>query len=243
MVFSLYMVMGGKNHIDEHRWNRFQFFLKAAFSKIKNDISNVGAWINYFHEKHQEHDERLRRMEQFMHLPYEIQRIDSKLLDIENRSMHPIKQLEQMHIRLENLERERPMTNEEIKQLIDNHYSVQNMAERIQKIEENMHSVSYGKPQDRQTALQQKVLKTVTRNSKEYVKNLIMSLIQKYEKIAGLQMKEMVVDEQGLCSKSSFYRLLQELENERKIGFLRNGKEKIFYSKVFENISPSLNPK
>ncbi|MBW3003227.1 hypothetical protein KY328_03710 [Candidatus Woesearchaeota archaeon] len=228
--------MGWKKHIDEHRWNRFQYFLKSAFGKIKSDIGNIGAWIKYFHDKNQEHDERLRRLEQFTHLPYEIQRIDSKLIDLEHKSRYPTNELQNLHVRIEDLERNRPMTNDEIRQLIDGHYSIQSMAERIRNVEEKMNSISYGKPVQSHTALQQKVLKTVTRNSKEYVKNLIMSLIQKYEKIAGLQMKDMVVDEQGLCSKSSFYRLLQELEFEGKIGFLRNGKEKVFYSKVFENV-------
>lgn len=225
-----------KKHIDVHRWNRFQYFLKSAFMKIKNDITNVGEWIKFFHEKHQEHDERLKRLEQFAHIPYEIQRIDSKLIDLEHKSRYPVNELQRINMRLEGLEQQRPMTNDEIRQMIDGHYSLQHMAERIRNIEEKMNHVSYGKSQNKQTALQQKVLKTVTRNSKEYVKNVILSLIQKYENIAGLQMKEMVVDEQGLCSKSSFYRLLQELESEGKTGFLRNGKEKIFFSKVFEKV-------
>ncbi|MEA3429669.1 MAG: hypothetical protein U9R08_00175 [Nanoarchaeota archaeon] len=230
-------------HIDVHRWNRFQNFLKSAFIKIKNDITNVGEWIQYFHSQHKEHDERLRRLEQFAHLPYEIQRIDSKILDLEHKSHYPHNELQRVNMRLEGLENQRPITNDEIRQLIDGHYPLQDMAEKLKIMEEKMKGVSYGKPKIQQTALQQKVLKTVTRNSKEYVKNLIVSLIQKYEEISGLQMKEMVVDEQGLCSKSSFYRILQEVERDGKIGFLRIGKEKKYFSKQVENASLSLNPR
>jgi len=224
-------------HVDIHRWERFQYFLKSAFSKIKNDINNVGEWISYFHDKHKEHDERLKRLEQFAHLPYELQRIDSKLIDIEQKSHFPVSELQKMHFRLAQLEDKRPMSNEEIKGLIDSHYSFQNIMDRIRNIEEKLNSASYGKTEIKQNALQQKVLKTITRNSKEYVKNLISSLIHKYEHISGLQLKEMVVDEQGLCSKSSFYRILQEVESDGKVGFLREGKEKKYFSKVIENLN------
>ena len=42
----------------------------------------------------------------------------------------------------------------------------------------------------------------------------------------------MIVEEQGLCSKSSFYRLLEEIEQEPDIGVIKEGKEKHYIAKI-----------
>lgn len=78
------------------------------------------------------------------------------------------------------------------------------------------------------TNLQRKILKKVQRNSKEYVKSILLSTITRYQQINGLQLKEMIVDEQGLVAKSSLYRLLNELEEESRISVSQDGKEKIY---------------
>ena len=78
----------------------------------------------------------------------------------------------------------------------------------------------------------EKVLKKLTKNSKEYIKGLILSMIHKYSKISGQQLREIIVDEQGLCSKSSFYRLLEELEQEENLNVLVDGKSKIYLEKT-----------
>ena len=79
--------------------------------------------------------------------------------------------------------------------------------------------------------LKQKVIQKIQRNSKTHVKSFILGLIEKYEKASGLQLREMVVDEQRLCSKSSFYRLLQELEDDQKIKVIQEGKEKLYFAR------------
>ena len=72
-------------------------------------------------------------------------------------------------------------------------------------------------------------MRSLARNSKDYVKNAILGLIQKYQKITGLQLREILVEEQGLVSRSSFYRLLGELENETQgLSVIEHGKEKIY---------------
>ena len=49
------------------------------------------------------------------------------------------------------------------------------------------------------------------------------------------QLKEMVVEEQGLCSKSSFYRVLDEIELEKGITSSREGKHKIYVFKMVKD--------
>ena len=80
--------------------------------------------------------------------------------------------------------------------------------------------------------IREKIIKKITKNSKDYVKNLMLSLIRKYNQISALQLREIVVEEQGLCSKSSFYRLLEEIENEDEVDVLAQGKEKKYISKL-----------
>ena len=62
------------------------------------------------------------------------------------------------------------------------------------------------KLEQKKAIIKEKIIKRITKNSKEYVKSIIISYIKKYGKISALQLKEMVVEEQGLCSKSSLRR-------------------------------------
>ena len=77
-----------------------------------------------------------------------------------------------------------------------------------------------------------RIMRKIKRGQKDYTKSLIMSLIGKYEKISALELREMIVDEQGLCSKSSFYRLLEDLEKEEEIASVHEGKEKFYFAKT-----------
>ncbi len=87
------------------------------------------------------------------------------------------------------------------------------------------------------TFLKERILRKVARDSKEYVKNFIHSLITKYERVSALGLREMVVEDQGLCSKSSFYRILSELEKEDDIQVVQDGKGKIFVSTMVSSKS------
>ena len=60
------------------------------------------------------------------------------------------------------------------------------------------------------------------------MKSVIMSIVRKYGSVTGPQLKEMIVREQGLCSKSSFYRLLLELEEANTLSVIQRGKEKSY---------------
>jgi archaellum component FlaC len=86
------------------------------------------------------------------------------------------------------------------------------------------------------SSLKEKIFKKVTRHSKDYVKSMLISLIKKYDKISGLNLREIVVEEQGIVSKSSFYRLLTEIEEEEGIHVLHEGKEKHYFWTL--NVSP-----
>ncbi len=135
-----------------------------------------------------------------------------------------------------------PKTDEEIRSIVDKYYSFEHLFNRLEEVENRILSMERGvsrrletpqktmlvpKTESRQK-LQETIAKRISKNSKEYIKNILTSLITKYENVAGPQLKEMVVEEQKLCSKSSFYRLLDELEKNEKIGVISSGKLKYF---------------
>jgi len=197
--------------------------LMKSFSNVKNDTQNIFKWLSYFHQKNMEQE-------------------------------HLIKQLQ---IELSYL----PKRPEDVKRIIDSYYSFDNMMDKINSLNRKVDTFSLQKPvpqviqreeiqsseieeierrimnleDERKATMREKVVKRVTKNSRDYVKSLILSYIRKYTEISGLQLKEMVVIDQGLCSKSSFYRMLEELESLEEIGVVRRGKQKFYVFKVLKH--------
>lgn len=174
-----------------------------AFSKVREDTTVLYQWIDHLSTQNQQLKDTIDDM-----------RRELKLL---------------------------PKTDEDIRSVVDKYYSFEHLFNRLEEVENRMLSMERGvssrlelpqkvivpKAESRQK-LQETIAKRISKNSKEYIKNILSSLIAKYENVAGPQLKEMVVEEQKLCSKSSFYRLLEELEKDEKIGVISSGKLKYF---------------
>ncbi|MBW3015029.1 hypothetical protein KY330_01280 [Candidatus Woesearchaeota archaeon] len=223
-----------KQTLSIDKWHRFQYMLKASFSRLRSDINNLVSWVQYFQGKHEDVDTRLSRIENYMHLPQQdINKIHARIGELEKSHIMPKYELEKVNMRIDRLEEhnERKITKDDVEVIVGRHSAFENMLAKMQEMEARIANIELNKATPKQN-LREKIVRNITRNSKEYVKNLIRNLILKYERISGLQMKEMVVDEQGLCSKSSFYRILQEVEEEGQVGFLREGKEKKYFAKA-----------
>ena len=180
--------------------------LAASFANVKNDTQNIFKWLNFLYQQNQDQQQQIKQL-----------------------------QLELSYI---------PKKPEDIRKIIDTYYSFDNITERIKLLNEKIDSLQVQKPhiehtglyeikqrltsleEQKRATIREKVIKRVTRNSKEYVKSLILSYIRKYSQISGLQLKDMVVHDQGLCSKSSFYRLLEEIESTDEIGIDKKRKDK-----------------
>jgi hypothetical protein len=151
-----------------------------------------------------------------------------------------------------------PLSKVEIKELIDSHYAFDHIIGRIKHIEQKIDILSALKTQPApQTApveaevahpaiqqlrvraspifeekkgsfLKEQLVKRLVRNSKDYIKSSMISLIKKYGKLTAIQLRDIIVDEQALCSRSSFYRLLDELESEGQLSALEQGREKMY---------------
>ena len=182
-----------------------------SFDRVKEDTANLFAWIQYLNEENSS-----LRSEVAEH---------KRLVQAHKEEIRKLRDdLRQM-----------PIAREEIKRVIDSYYDFDGLLQRIRELELRIAQAAQRRPVVREqpvkvakTALQEKIVKRITRHSKEYIKGMILNLVQRYGKSSALQLREMIVDEQGLCSKSSFYRILEELEKEGAVGVISSGREKVY---------------
>ena len=205
----------------EKRLGQINNILKKSFSNVKKDTTNIFQWLNYFYKRSMEQEMMLRQL-----------------------------QAELSYV---------PKTREEIRKIIEDYYSFEEIMDKIRDLNEKVDELSKKQiikeytPQpvhkelqpdisyierrlerleQKKLSIREKIMKRLTKNSKEYIKGIIISYIKKYERVSALQLKEIVVDEQNFCSKSSFYRLLEEIEELDDIGVVKQGKEKQYISKA-----------
>ncbi len=189
-----------------------------SFSKVKTDINTLSQWVSYLYSGNQNLQEKTQYLQNL---------VDSQALQI-----HDL-EVAFSHI---------PRSPGEIKKLVDSDFS--HIANRLRKIEEKIdlleskkhapeivhHYPAPAQPIKTQssTALKDKLMRRLARSSKDYIKNVILGLITKYGRMSPLQLRDIVIDEQGLCSKSSFYRILEEMEGEKSLVQIKEGKRKVF---------------
>jgi len=197
----------------EKKLSQMHSLLMRSFANVKNDTQKLFQWANYLHQRNLEQDHEIKQLK-----------------------------LELSYI---------PKRPEDIRKIIDSYYSFDNIMERIKMLNEKIDSIpgrseaytpkihGLGEIEQRlsdleeqkKATIREKVVKRVTRNSKDYVKQLVLSYIRKYTQIGALQLKDMIVYDQGLCSKSSFYRLLDEIESMEGIGVAKKGNQKYYLYK------------
>ncbi|MEM4282066.1 MAG: hypothetical protein QXU88_02810 [Candidatus Woesearchaeota archaeon] len=215
-----------------------QALLKVREDAFK-DSSNLQAWIRWLYYD----NKRLQRAnEEFS------KRLSFVMAKLEQANLQKNRGLLQL-------------SKEQIKAIIDSYYSFDAILAKIKNLEEKIEQLALLKakvdllessafkntqPNTQPTMsdelfknqkksismLKEQLLKKLVRNSKDYCKSAILSLVKKYGKLTALQLRDIVVEEQGLCSRSSFYRLLEELEKEGTLGTLSQGRQKVFFAKA-----------
>lgn len=214
----------------EDKVDKLDLALKESFSNVKQDTTALYQWVAYFQQQ----------------MARQGQLVEEQQHDLDDYEQEILRQ-KQLIERLQTELRSVPKDSETIKRIVDAYYDFDAILERVRQIEDKLRHLEHQKattavqqirhevaalphvvpPPSRTQALRDKIVQRITRNSKEYLKGLIMSMINKYGKISALQLREMLVEEQGLASKSSFYRLLEELEHESAVGVIHEGKEKL----------------
>ena len=216
-----------KKDTTEKKLNQVNEILKKSFANVKRDTTSIFEWLNYFYRKNMEQEQAIRKLQ--LELSYapktreEIRRIIDDYYSFEGI----MAKIREMDKRLDDLAIKQPMQAEKyvpqpvVKEIYTDFSYIEKRLERLEQ---------------KKMSIKEKIMRRLTRNSKEYVKSVILSYIKKYEKILALQLKEIVVDEQNFCSKSSFYRLLEEIEQSEEIGVIKKGKENLYISKVLRQI-------
>ncbi len=221
--------------------------LTNSFKNVQRDTAYILHWLTYLYHKnlHQEqHIEQLRQ--ELNYLPLSKQEI-RKIID-EYYSYEPLlNRIKELDNRIEELRKSHLELHKSHSELHQKHHEIAPKIEAIKtQIEAKKPEFSPKIPtleidqlhkrleklETKKATIKEKIIKRITKNSKDYIKSIILSYIKKYGKITALQLKEMVVEEQGLCSKSSFYRLLEEIEEEPEIGVIKKGKEKQYMAKI-----------
>jgi len=201
----------------EKKISHINNLLARSFANVKNDTQKLFQWMNYLYQKNLEQESQIKQ------LNLELSYIPKKPEDI--------RKIVDSYYSFDNIQDRITMLNEKIDNLSSKEkissISHQQTHPGIYEIEQRIkHLEDQGK-----ATIREKVIKRVTRNSKEYVKQLMLSYIRKYAQIGALQLKDMVVHDQGLCSKSSFYRILDDIEALEEIGVVKQGKQKYYLYK------------
>jgi chromosome segregation ATPase len=212
--------------------------LKDSFDRVRQDTDAIYQWISYLQQTGAQHQQLIEAQHHDL----------DDAAEIIAKHEEEISRQRQLIERLQTDLRSVPKDSETIKRVIDAYYDFDGMMDRIRQTEAKLTKIEHMKqapaPVHREAALphvaqpheehtrtmpafKDKIVQRITRNSKEYLKGLIMSMITKYGKISALQLREMIVEEQGLASKSSFYRLIEELEDEHAVTVVSDGKEKV----------------
>jgi hypothetical protein len=199
-------------------WDKIH--VKEAFTHVKRDTTTLHEWVQFLHKKIQQQD----------------QTIEALQTQINNHLLTPldIKQLIDDHFAIKNtqqLHKHLQHVNKKVDILASMHDHHNTRIKDIHNRLNNLNQVA----EKKSTTLKERIIKKLTRNSKAYVKNVILSYIEKYQEVSALQLKDMLVEEQNVCSKSSFYRLLQELEDEQRVSVIKDGKQKTYLTKKLPN--------
>ncbi|MEK6983116.1 MAG: hypothetical protein AABX33_00955 [Nanoarchaeota archaeon] len=219
-----------KDRDNEKKLMQMNDLLKKSFANVKRDTTHIFQWLNYFYKKIVEQEQMLKKLQ------FEVSYIPKTREDIK-RIIDDYYSFESIMTKIRGL-------NDKIDELARNQQvslesfaahptplASQELQAGISHIEKRLEKL-----EQKKVSIKEKIMKRLTRNSKEYVKGMILSYIKKYGKISATQLKDMVVDEQNFCSKSSFYRLLEEVEELDEVGVIRQGKEKHYLARALKHI-------
>ncbi len=214
------------------RIDQLSIAIRNSFMNVKRDTQNIFAWLNYLYQKNQQQEQLIKDLQlQLKYMPKTPEEI-KYIIDRYYNYNDLLTRLNELKTRIEEFKTTQIQPLQPSQQPFQSPPShhvltkMDNMALRLEKLESKQDTRSY---------IREKIIRKLTKNSKDFIKNSIYTLIRKYEKISALQLREMIVEEQGLCSKSSFYRILEELESQEDIETVHDKKKKYYFFKALKH--------
>ena len=214
----------------KHEIKHIHHRVESSFSNVKSDVYNIFSWIRYL----QQSNEFLKSQAQ--NTNNQLHHISQKLDDF-NISKSDIKHMIDEHY--QHHQKDHFAQFDHITQKLDNlsrinQEKASDIFQRLEMVAKRVESLESA-PLQKRRSFKEKIVQKIQKSSKDYVKGIILNFIRKYERISALKLREIVVEEQGLSSKSSFYRILEEIEEQEDIAIVREGKEKIYILKMATN--------
>jgi tetrahydromethanopterin S-methyltransferase subunit B len=210
--------------------------VKNSFASVKADTQNVYDWLHYLHQQNQDLKRSLDEKTALLKHGMTAEKV-RELIDA-HYSFEPIlERIRAMENRIENLSRVGDSVGALVSQqkdvfaqLRELHSQVETLGtDRRQKLIPRDGPGTVPEKMGTTSALTEKMVKIAVRNSKDVIRQSILKLIRLHGQISGVALRESIVTEQGLCSKSSFYRILEELEESDDISVVDEGKEKRYF--------------
>jgi tetrahydromethanopterin S-methyltransferase subunit B len=241
--------------------------LQDSFGSVKKDVFKIFEWLNFLYHQNLHQDKIIYELQQNMkNLPStkeelremidlhysldpiqnQVEKIDRKLSNFEDshRDIISLKfKLEEVTSKLKQLESAEHLSprieeiKEKIKEIEESH---EPLKRHIEEHKERLDSLEQPRVVHQQVkqiqrtipTLRENLIRKIAKSSKDHIKTILKSLIAKYGQISAMQLREILVEEQGLCSKSSFYRILEELEKDENITVMHEKKEKKYIYNV-----------
>ena len=214
--------------------------LSDSFQNVRRDTGLMFRWLQYLYHQNQQQQQVLQDLQNkfasISHVPQFSRREIQAMVEEHYAQRNPEQSNEVIKQRIAALESRLAVLQERKQEIIQpQNEQISLVLEKISDIGKRLAHLKEKSPSEIQTErptylmnLKEKVMKKIVRNSKLHIKQVIMNLLEKYDQASGLQLREMVVEEQRLCSESSFYRMLEELEDEGKLKVIQQGKEKTY---------------
>ncbi|MFH1316332.1 MAG: hypothetical protein ABII01_02335 [Candidatus Woesearchaeota archaeon] len=220
---------------------RLDSAIKNSFINVKSDIQNISYSVDITNQNIQNIYAWIEHLQHENHiLSDEISEIH-KILKLSPNTKEEIKRIVDYYYSFEDIINKVHTLDDSITFLTNKFKQISNIkdfdiASQLQYLAEikelKIKIDEIEKNAIKRPSTREKLIKKITVKSREYVRNLIISYIQKYEKISALKLREMIVEEQGLASKSAFYRLLDEIERYDEVEVIKDGKAKYYFFKL-----------
>ena len=185
--------------------------LHYSLEPIQNQVEKMDRKLSNFEDSHKE----------IMSLKFKLEGITSKLNQLES-SEHLSPRIEEIKGKITEIEQ----AHEPLKKHIEEHKERLNSLETPRRAPQQIQPQVIQQVQKTAPKLRENLVRKIAKSSKDHIKTILKSLIAKYGQISAMQLREILVEEQALCSKSSFYRILEELEQDENITVMHEKKEK-----------------
>lgn len=210
----------------EKKFRHLHHNLKHSFSSVKKDTTNIHQWLAYLNKKSQQQEDLIRQLHsELSSMPKSRQDIHRILEDYYSHEsiFRRVKELEE---KVDEVAKKQSLPPPQPSQELPKTESQQ-----APQLQESLHEIKrkVERLESKKESMKERIIKRITKNSKDYVKGIILSYIRKYERMPALRLKEMIVEDQRLCSKSSFYRIMEEVEQAEDVEVVRKGREKHYF--------------